>query len=91
MMKSPAFRQLPIQRLIKCRQLKTGIEPSNHRTKGSRFAVRGSRYRDHEYVRLGTLSLLAGIDLLTGEFVFTPAHGSWLNTMDEISTLKSAS
>ena len=27
----------------------------------------GCRQRDHEYVRLGTLSLLAGIDLLTGE------------------------
>ena len=25
--------------------------------------------RDHEYVRLGTLSLLAGIDLLTGEAI----------------------
>jgi len=100
----------------------------------------GYRYRDHEYVRLGTLSLLAGIDLLTGEaiplvsethkssdfieflqildakypkgeiirlildnhsahksketqkylasnpgrfeFVFTPAHGSWLNMIE---------
>ena len=29
----------------------------------------GYRYRDHEYVRPGTLSLLAGIDLLTGEAV----------------------
>ena len=29
--------------------------------------TKGSRCRDHEYVRLGTLSLLAGIDLLTGE------------------------
>ena len=29
----------------------------------------GYRYRDHEYVRLGTLSLLAGIDLLTGEAI----------------------
>jgi len=30
---------------------------------------KGYRYRDHEYVRLGTLSLLAGIDLLTGEAI----------------------
>jgi transposase len=29
----------------------------------------GFRQRDHEYVRLGTLSLLAGIDLLTGEAI----------------------
>jgi len=29
----------------------------------------GYRQRDHEYVRLGTLSLLAGIDLLTGEAI----------------------
>ena len=29
----------------------------------------GYRLRDHEYVRLGTLSLLAGIDLLTGEAI----------------------
>ena len=29
----------------------------------------GYRYRDHEYVRHGTLSLLAGIDLLTGEAI----------------------
>ena len=28
-------------------------------------------YRDHEYVRHGTLSLLAGIDLLTGEIIAT--------------------
>jgi transposase len=28
-------------------------------------------YRDHEYVRHGTLSLLAGIDLLTGEVIAT--------------------
>ena len=29
----------------------------------------GCRLRDHEYIRLGTLSLLAGIDLLTGEAI----------------------
>jgi transposase len=29
----------------------------------------GYRQRDHEYVRMGTLSLLAGIDLLTGEAI----------------------
>jgi transposase len=29
----------------------------------------GYRQRDHEYIRLGTLSLLAGIDLLTGEAI----------------------
>ena len=29
----------------------------------------GYRYRDHEYVRLGILSLLTGIDLLTGEAI----------------------
>jgi transposase len=29
----------------------------------------GYRLRDHEYIRLGTLSLLAGIDLLTGEAI----------------------
>ena len=29
----------------------------------------GFRQRDHEYVRHGTLSLLAGIDLLTGEAI----------------------
>ena len=29
----------------------------------------GCIMRDHEYVRLGTLSLLAGIDLLTGEAI----------------------
>ena len=29
----------------------------------------GCRQRDHEYARLGTLSLLAGIDLLTGEAI----------------------
>ena len=29
----------------------------------------GYRLRDHEYARLGTLSLLAGIDLLTGEAI----------------------
>jgi hypothetical protein len=29
----------------------------------------GFRQRDHEYIRLGTLSLLAGIDLLTGESI----------------------
>jgi len=29
----------------------------------------GYRYRDHEYIRLCTLSLLAGIDLLTGEAI----------------------
>jgi transposase len=29
----------------------------------------GCRQRDYEYVRLGTLSLLAGIDLLTGEAI----------------------
>jgi len=28
-------------------------------------------YRDHEYVRHGTLSLLAGIDLVTGEVIAT--------------------
>jgi transposase len=32
-------------------------------------AANGRRQRDHEYVRLGTLSLLAGIDLLTGEAI----------------------
>ena len=31
--------------------------------------INGNRLRDHEYVRLGTLSLLAGIDLLTGEAI----------------------
>jgi transposase len=31
--------------------------------------VNGYRQRDHEYVRHGTLSLLAGIDLLTGEAI----------------------
>jgi len=29
----------------------------------------GATYRDYEYVRLGTLSLLAGIDLVTGEAI----------------------
>ena len=29
----------------------------------------GEVYRDAEYKRLGTLSLLAGIDLLTGEAI----------------------
>ena len=29
----------------------------------------GTTYRDYEYVRLGTLSLLAGIDLVTGEAI----------------------
>ncbi len=45
--------------------------------------------RDYEYVRLGTLSLLAGIDLLTGEAVplVSPAHKSsdfiaFLNILD---------
>ena len=49
--------------------------------------------RDYEYRRLGTVSLLAGIDLQTGEaylatvpgryeFVFTPRHGSWLNLVE---------
>jgi len=32
-------------------------------------AANGYRQRDYEYVRLGTLSLLAGIDLLTGEAI----------------------
>jgi transposase len=32
-------------------------------------AANGHRQRDYEYVRLGTLSLLAGIDLLTGEAI----------------------
>jgi transposase len=32
-------------------------------------ATNGCRQRDYEYVRLGTLSLLAGIDLLTGEAI----------------------
>jgi len=32
-------------------------------------SANGYRQRDHEYKRLGTLSLLAGIDLLTGEAI----------------------
>ena len=32
-------------------------------------AAKGYRQRDYEYKRLGTLSLLAGIDLLTGEAI----------------------
>jgi len=32
-------------------------------------AANGNRQRDYEYKRLGTLSLLAGIDLLTGEAI----------------------
>jgi hypothetical protein len=55
--------------------------------------VHASFARDHEYKRHGTLSLLAGIDLLTGkvhalvraarfEFTFTPKHGSWLNLIE---------
>ena len=43
------------------------------RTGGSVTSVysteNGYRQRDYEYVRLGTLSLLAGIDLLTGEAI----------------------
>ena len=38
------------------------------RTEGSTTA-NGYRQRDGEYIRLGTLSLLAGIDLLTGEAI----------------------
>ncbi len=51
--------------------------------------------RDYEYKRYGTLSLLASIDLLTGEvyaevherhrnreFFFTPVHASWLNLIE---------
>ena len=38
----------------------------------------GEVYRDAEYKRLGTLSLLAGIDLLTGEDVYK--RQSWNHT-----------
>ena len=40
--------------------------------------------RDYEYVQLGTLSLLAGIDLLTGEAIplVSQTHTSWLNMIE---------
>ena len=50
-MRSPAFRQLPRQPRT-CRPSPADIPT---------FA------RDHEYKRHGTVSLLAGIDLLTGQ------------------------
>lgn len=43
-------------------------------------------YRDHEYVRLGTVSLLAGIDLLTGEAI--PLVSDTHKSSDFISFLK---
>jgi len=43
--------------------------PDKMPTDGNGYQTIGSRYRDHEYIRLGTLSLLAGIDLLTGEAI----------------------
>lgn len=52
----------------------------------------GCIYRDYEYKRLGTLSLIAGLDLLTGEAipVVSETHKSsdfinLLNKLDEIS------
>ena len=33
------------------------------------LSVAGCVYRDYEYKRLGTLSLIAGIDLLTGKAI----------------------
>lgn len=46
----------------------------------------GYRQRDHEYVRLGTLSLLAGIDLLTGEAI--PLISETHKSSDFIAFLK---
>ncbi len=46
----------------------------------------GEVYRDHEHVRLGTVSLLAGIDLLTGEAI--PLVSDTHTSSDFISFLK---
>ena len=43
--------------------------PDRMPTTANGYRTKGSRQRDHEYVRHGTLSLLAGIDLLTGEAI----------------------
>jgi transposase len=49
-------------------------------------AENGYRQRDYEYVRLGTLSLLAGIDLLTGEAI--PLISETHKSSDFIAFLK---
>lgn len=47
---------------------KPGIQAISNTSKDLRPSKNnGEVYRDHEYKRLGTVSLLAGIDLLTGE------------------------
>ena len=49
---------------------KPGIQAIAHTTPDKMpTTTNGYRQRDHEYVRLGTLSLLAGVDLLTGEAI----------------------
>ena len=49
-------------------------------------AANGYRQRDYEYIRLGTLSLLAGIDLLTGEGI--PLVSETHKSSDFIAFLK---
>lgn len=43
----------------------------------------GEVYRDYEYKRLGTISLLAGIDLLTGDVLIFQQHIQLLPATDE--------
>ena len=60
----PRLRSSPTTRSLASRR-----SPTRHRT-GRRSPVAGKHAcfaRDHEYKRHGTLSLLAGIDLLTGQ------------------------
>ncbi|MCM1233740.1 MAG: helix-turn-helix domain-containing protein [Ruminococcus flavefaciens] len=86
--RDPLFESKMRDVLLICKQVEMQFDKNGESIANTTEDLRpteenGDVYRDYEYKRLGTLSLLAGIDLLTGMPYRLSATHSFLSTMPD--------